>query len=168
MDAMNSATAETFNTMSDGSKKDCSKMNSLLRGEMSAVETYDQAIAKFEEKNDSKTLTELRRIRNEHQTAVDTLRSRVLELGGEPEEGSGAWGVFTAAVTGTAKVLGPQTTLSALHKGEEHGVNSYEDACKSGELSSECNTIARAEQARCKGHMAALTKMIDALKAQEK
>jgi uncharacterized protein (TIGR02284 family) len=163
MITMNSATMDA-----PGTKKDTSKLNSLLRGELSAVETYDQAITKFEEKNDSATLTELRRIRNEHNEAVDALRSRILELGGEPEEGSGAWGVFTAAVTGTAKVLGPQTTLSALHKGEEHGVKSYEDAIKSGELSSECTMIVRNEHARCKGHMDVLNRMIDTLKANEK
>src|SRR6478752_64375 len=58
---------------------DTDALNELLRGEISAVETYDQAIAKFEAQP---LASDLRRIRDEHQHAVVALRERVTAFGG--------------------------------------------------------------------------------------
>ncbi len=151
-----------------GGKDDEAAMNILLRGELSAVETYEQALLKFEG-NDSESATKvLRRIHGEHESAVKTLRDRILALGGKPSDGSGAWGVFTAAITCTAKVLGPHSTISALRQGEEHGVKEYEEAFKKDDLSPECRYLLRTEQNRCKGHIEALDSVVEVLNASGK
>ena len=46
-------------------------LNSLLRGELSACETYEQALQKFEGRVEA---VELRQIHQEHEGATNTLR----------------------------------------------------------------------------------------------
>ena len=104
---------------------DLEALNTMLRGELSAVETYDQGLGKFDQGHEE-ARTELTRIRGEHQANVATLQGLVRQHGGEPSTGSGPWGSFTQAVVAGAKLLGPQTTLSALKTGEEHGINDYQ------------------------------------------
>jgi hypothetical protein len=113
----------------------CDILIQLLRGEISAVETYNQAIEKFENKP---TATELTRMRDDHIEAMTNLSKRVQAFGGEPVTGSGPWGNFAAAVTGTAKVIAPATALEALKIGEEHGVGQYEKALTNDDVNDEC------------------------------
>ena len=101
-------------------------LNGLLRGELSAVETYDQSFDRFADRPE--LADRLRAVRDEHQDAVRTLRELVTDLGGAPAEGSGPWGSFVAAVTGTARVIGPGTLLAALRQGEEIGIEEYRRA----------------------------------------
>ena len=82
-----------------GGKGDVSALNAFLRGELSAVETYDQALGKFTGNDPVSVVRELRRIRDEHEAAVVALRARVTNQGGTPSEGAGVWGVFATAVT---------------------------------------------------------------------
>lgn len=117
---------------------DTDTLNSLLRGEISAVETYQQAIGKFEGRPE---IGDLRRIRDQHSEAANLLRDRVLHYGGEPSESSSVWGAFAALVTGTAKIFGPGTALSALRRGEEHGISEYEKAITDGKLADECRSL---------------------------
>ena len=56
-------------------------LNDMLRGEISAVETYDQAIATFEKQPIG---SDLHHIRDDHQRAVVALRERVTAAGGTP------------------------------------------------------------------------------------
>ena len=62
--------------------------NSLLAGEISAVETYNQAIEKFSGDPEAIVLADIRR---EHIASADRLRENVREMGGAPVKGSGVW-----------------------------------------------------------------------------
>ena len=136
---------------------DVDALNKLLRGELSAVETYDQAIAKFENKTGA---TDLRRIREEHQRAASAIRDRVTKFGGEPSKSSGVWGTFATAVTGAAKVMGPETVLAALKKGEEHGISEYEEAIANKDVNSECKELFHAELLpKCRTHLVELDRL---------
>ena len=110
-------------------------LNKLLRGERSAVETYEQALEKFDTDD---TVRQLVDIRNDHASAVQLLTDRVMALGVEPELSSGLWGSFVQAVTSAAKLLGPHSVIVALHEGEEHGILTYENAMNNTELSHDC------------------------------
>jgi uncharacterized protein (TIGR02284 family) len=121
--------------------KTVDELNHLLRGEVSAVETYEQSLPKFEEY--PAAAQELRRIRDEHREACQVLREHVAKFGGSPSEGSGPWGGFAQAVTGTAKLLGPDTTLAALRRGEEHGINAYKESLDKDALPAECKDLIR-------------------------
>jgi len=116
------------------------KLNSLLRGEISAIETYNQAIAKFTGQPQE---TELRRLRDEHSSTSNTLRQHVRELGGEPSQGSGWWGTWAKFVEGTAKLFGETAALKALKEGEEHGIKEYKEALDDADVATECKTMIR-------------------------
>ncbi len=110
-------------------------LNRLLRGELSAVETYEQALEKFDNDN---TIRQLVDIRNDHAAVVQVLTDHVMAFGVEPERSSGLWGSFVQAVTSAAKLLGPQSVIVALHEGEEHGIIAYENAMNNTDLSHDC------------------------------
>jgi demethoxyubiquinone hydroxylase (CLK1/Coq7/Cat5 family) len=99
-------------------------LNGFLRGEISAVETYRQALDKLQP---SPSRTQLEQCRRSHEERVARLRQEVVRLGGKPEEGSGAWGAFAKLVEGSAKVLGEKAAISALEEGEDHGLKLYRD-----------------------------------------
>lgn len=120
-------------------RKECIKVcNSLLRGEMSAVETYDQAIETFAERPEASTL---RKIRDDHVDFVNVLRQNIREMGGIPSSDSGTWGEFARAIEGSASALGESAALHALIAGESLGTNSYCKALENEEVLSECKKI---------------------------
>jgi rubrerythrin len=114
--------------------------NGLLRGELSAVETYDQAIEKFRDDPERSTLEG---IRADHQRSVGRLRQHLIDMGAEPATGSGAWGSFAQAVEGTAKLLGESPALAALEQGENHGIDEYEEALRTPNVMDEIKTEIR-------------------------
>jgi demethoxyubiquinone hydroxylase (CLK1/Coq7/Cat5 family) len=99
-------------------------LNSLLRGEIAATETYQQALGKMEPAERA----ELSLIHVEHREAANTLRQHIHELGGMPEPNSGLWRTCARFADATAKLFGANAALSALKKGEEIGINDYESA----------------------------------------
>lgn len=98
-------------------------LNSLLRGEISAVETYDQALARLTD--DAIVARRLQECRRSHEQRVALLRQQVAQAGGEPAHGSGAWGSFAKLVEGGAKLLGKSAAIAALEEGEDHGLRQY-------------------------------------------
>ncbi|MCE9666517.1 PA2169 family four-helix-bundle protein [Myxococcus stipitatus] len=103
--------------------KDVDTLNSFLRGEISAVETYRMAIRHVSDDVRRRTLEECQR---DHERRVDALRERIRLLDGEPAEGSGVWGTFSKLVQGGADMLGENAAISALEEGEDHGLQDYE------------------------------------------
>lgn len=116
--------------------------NELLRGEISAVETYTRAIEKFGAADEDGMLI---RIRADHEETVRELRKLVMEAGGEPSQGSGPWGGFAKAVEGTATLLGETPALKVLQEGEEHGLKEYRDALDDPEVSPDLKALIRDE-----------------------
>jgi uncharacterized protein (TIGR02284 family) len=134
-------------------------MNSLLRGELSATETYQQALAKLDNGPGS---AELQRIHVEHRTAANEFRQHVHQLGGKPDQGSGAWGTFAKAVEGAATMLGNKAALKALKEGEEHGIASYEEAANNPDLPQACRDGLRQLASRTREHVATLDRLMGA------
>ncbi len=128
--------------------------NSLLRGELSAVETYSQTIKKFE---GDPAVGTLRQIRDEHQSSADLLRANVIEMGGTPSTDSGAWGAFAKASQGVAKLFGESSALKGLQQGEDHGREEYEDALDDDDVLPGCKELIRTELLpRTQRHIATL------------
>ncbi len=99
------------------------KLNSFLRGEISAVETYRQALEKLNDKPEAATLSDCMR---SHESRVQLLRQEIRRRGGDPAEGSGPWGAFAKLVEGGARVLGEKAAIAALEEGEDHGRDDYQ------------------------------------------
>lgn len=100
------------------------KLNELLKGEISAVETYDQALEKVKGLPEGEKIA---KIRDDHKDAVVVLQKEVQAKGGVPATGSGAWGAWAKTVQGTAKLIGDKAALSALREGEKHGLDEYQE-----------------------------------------
>lgn len=124
---------ETFEGTAD-------QLNSLLRGELSAVETYNQALERMK---DFQACAELRRIESEHREAVSLLRQKIMQLGAQPSATSGPWGAWAQMVTGAAKVFGEEAVLKALKEGEEHGLKDYEAAVEDEDVDMEAASLIR-------------------------
>lgn len=101
---------------------DVNQLNSFLRGELAAVETYDQALARID---DAEIREPLREARASHDRRASLLRQRILVLGGEPASSSGVWGSFTKLVEGGAAMFGVSPAIAALEEGEDHGRDDY-------------------------------------------
>lgn len=98
------------------------KLNSFLRGEISAVETYRQAVERL---GSSPQLATLRECLRSHEYRVQLLRTEIRRRGGQPAEGSGPWGAFAKLVEGSAKLFGEKAAIAALEEGEDHGRDDY-------------------------------------------
>jgi len=102
---------------------DVETLNSFLRGEISAVETYRQAI---DHVSDDRIRSQLEDCLHDHEHRVEALRERVEKLGGTPTESSGPWGTFARLMQGGAGVLGEKVAVQALEEGEDHGLSDYQ------------------------------------------
>jgi uncharacterized protein (TIGR02284 family) len=104
------------------------QINSLLRGEISAAETYKMAIEKVTDGDAGGNVQVLQQMQEEHGRAAQELRERIRSLGGEPSDSSGAWGAWAQTVQGTMNIFGDAAALKSLKEGEEHGLKDYQEA----------------------------------------
>jgi len=103
--------------------KDVEQLNSFLRGEISAVETYRKALGHV---SSDLARSELEDCCKDHEHRVQSLREHIEKLGGTPTEGSGVWGTFAKVVQGGADTLGEKAAIQALEEGEDHGLHDYQ------------------------------------------
>jgi hypothetical protein len=105
------------------------RLNALLRGEISATETYRNVLEKAAGQGHPETVDMLRAIQVEHGRACQSLRIRIEELGGVPADSSGIWGFWAQTVQETYTLIGGDAGgIRALRDGEEHGLRDYEAA----------------------------------------
>lgn len=134
--------------------------NSLLRGEISAVETYTQAIEQFRMEPEASLLQDMRR---EHIASANRLRENVREMGGTPSNDSGAWGTWAVSVEGLARIVGNAAALKVLREGEEHGEKEYVSALEDDDVLPGCKQMIRDELLpRQLRHIAMLRRLVNA------
>lgn len=109
--------------MEESRRDDIEQLNSFLRGEISAVETYNQAIEKLAD--EPAVVPALEECKRSHAQRANELKMEIRRLGGEPATDSGIWGDFAKLVEGGAKLFGKDAALSVLEEGEDHGLNDY-------------------------------------------
>jgi CBS domain-containing protein len=133
-------------------------LESLVRGELSAVETYKLALTKV---GGEAAGDELRRIEREHEEAVDLLLESLRRRGAPPPKNSGLRGKWSRAFEAAAMLVGRKAAIRALKQGEAHGLHGYEDALKDESLDPEVRELIRARllpQAR--EHIPALDRIL--------
>jgi uncharacterized protein (TIGR02284 family) len=116
-------------------------LNKFLKDELSATETYQQALDKLKEDTELGKSDYLTPIFAEHKAAVSSLQALINRLGGTPVENSGAWGTWAQIVIGGAKILGQKATLKALQEGEKNGADDYEKALLETELPADIRSL---------------------------
>lgn len=108
-------------------------LDEILRGEIAAVEAYRQVEEKV--KKDPEAYR-LREFRNDHAEAVRYWTEQSTSSERRPEESSRIWGTVVEAFVGISKLIGEETALRALKKGEEHGLSNYKSMLESEGLTS--------------------------------
>jgi hypothetical protein len=99
------------------------EFNSLLAGEISAVETYDLAL----KRDFSADLVDmLMQCRDSHSARVDKLSECVIGCGGTPNEGGGVFGAFASVVQNSQS--NAHDALSQLELFEAERLVQYENA----------------------------------------
>lgn len=104
-------------------EKDVAVLNRLLRGEISAVETYTQCTERL---GDATVKEQLQELCLSHQARCERIQTRVRLLGGTPDTHSGVWGAVAGVLEGGAVLLGEKAALRLLEEGELHGIRVYD------------------------------------------
>jgi hypothetical protein len=131
-----------------------------LRGELAAVETYEQALGAS---NGAPFGHRLRLFHDEHVRAVASLRAALAQYTTDLPTSSGPWGTFAKAVEGAAKLIGNAIALRALKSGEEHGIKEYEHALEDDGIPGIIKTsVLRPLLGDCRSHAAELDGLIAA------
>ncbi len=131
------------------------QLDELIRGEISAVESFDTVIYRIK---DATELKELTQIRQDHQRAVETLRQFEVVDSSVPRntDSSGPWGTFTTAFAGGASFFGDKAAINALKIGEQHGLKEYQDALNNSAFESKVKEVIRTELIPCQERHLAL------------
>lgn len=117
-------------------KKKCIEtFNSLLRGERSALETYERVLEHLDE---GVPRVKLEQICSAHRAKVAELERQVVSLGGIPGTSSGTWGLVASVVQTVANVIGDKSAVYSLKEGEELGLRSYQSSLKDVSDEQEC------------------------------
>jgi len=136
---------------------DTDALNTLLRIEIAAVETYNRAVAAVA---DELVIADLQKIRDEHSRAVRELRDRVVWFAGQPAEGAKPWDEFASVVRGV-QVVAPARALAALRVGEEHGIGEYEAALENTDIHADCHRLIRTDILPvCRRHVEDLNRLL--------
>ena len=98
------------------------QLNSFLRGELSAAETYRLALARLEQSEFRPTLVQCSR---SHEQRARLLTEAILGRGGEPADSSGAWGSLVRMIERSAAAISESAAIAALEEGEDHGRDDY-------------------------------------------
>jgi hypothetical protein len=138
-------------------------LNRCLRSELSAVETYRQALDRDRQQygahDEFQRLSEILR---EHEDSASQLRHAILSVGGEPSTDSGAWGTWSKFIMGTAKLFGDKPALKALKEGEESGFKEFDRFQRESHPSAEARNLTSELMGRQQRHMRELDSLIAA------
>ncbi|HEY6080878.1 MAG TPA: DUF2383 domain-containing protein [Polyangiaceae bacterium] len=99
-----------------------SQLNSFLRGELSAAETYRLALDRLDQSQHRGTLVQCER---SHEERARLLTEAILGRGGDPADSSGAWGSLVRMIERSAVAISEHAAVAALEEGEDHGRDDY-------------------------------------------
>jgi hypothetical protein len=140
------------------------KINHLLNTELSAVETYEQALQEKEWNvlGPDPQAQALFPILVDHLQAASRLGSEVRRLGGRPVSGPQVWDGWShrrmdaARLFGDVNQVGDKVALEVLKKGEESGLKKYQAALHHDALSPEVEPLIRSLETLQQAHVRAL------------
>lgn len=138
----------------------------LLKDELSATETYQQALESFRIPGGQFMANSLTPILGAHKAAASNLEAQITKLGGTPQKGTGAWGSWAKLILEGASLLGKQSAIKVLLEGEKNGEGDYEAALKDATLSSEVRTLIETKLLPAQqSHIRSLDRLLDATPA---
>lgn len=143
---------------------DVNDLNSCLRGELAAVETYKQGLDKIRsEFGQDPKFQQLAQMLRHHQEAASSLQTLIQQNGGTPTTDSGAWGAWSNTVMGAARLFGDRAALKALKEGEESGVKQYQRVLDDSSAPASVRTTVSGLMQRTQQHVSQLDQMMENL-----
>lgn len=143
---------------------DVNDLNSCLRGELAAVETYKQGLDKIRsEFGQDPKFQQLAQMLRHHQEAASSLQTLIQQNGGTPTTDSGAWGAWSNTVMGAARLFGDRAALKALKEGEESGVKQYQRVLDDSSAPASVRTTVSGLMQRTQQHVSQLDQMMESL-----
>ena len=113
---------QTHTTSQNGKAETIDQLNSFLRGELSAAETYRLALDRLEQTEFRGSLVQCSR---SHEERARLLTEAILGRGGEPSDSSGVWGSLVRMIERSASAISEKAAVAALEEGEDHGRDDY-------------------------------------------
>ena len=101
-----------------------STLNTFLRGEIAAVQTYARTLKRL---GGHACCGDLGQCLASHERRVALLRRRILDLGGVPEQTPGGWDPFPRHGESGSVPLRDDAVIAALEEGEDRGLKLYLD-----------------------------------------
>lgn len=142
---------------------DADDLNKCLRSELSAIETYRQALEKHrQEYGQEAQFRQLSDMLREHEDAAARVRALVQQRGATPSTDAGAWGAWSKTVMGAAKLFGDKAALKALKEGEESGLKQYQAIVEDSAADADIKTTASELAARRQEHIRILDSLMAA------
>lgn len=130
---------------------------SLLRGELAAVATYEDVIKQSATASWS---PQLATILQDHKDAAAKLRVHVVALGGQADAGAGVWGAWTDLLAKGAVAISDALGRAVLETGEKQGISDYERVLNHAKADASTKALIRNDLLeRTRAHIAALQAM---------
>lgn len=127
------------------------------RRELSAVNSYEQALKKY---NGQREEAELRKIYREHLDATLCLRMALQSRGRSIPDGAGTWGSVASSVKRAATIVNDELPLHILRRGESINAEGYDALLSDENLSDGLVIELRGLRGRCRRHITTLGAMI--------
>ncbi|HOQ01827.1 MAG TPA: ferritin-like domain-containing protein [Acetivibrio clariflavus] len=137
------------------------ELNTVLKGEHMAVESYDRFIHMVE---DDRVKEEFQKILDDHKRHVKLLEKRIEELGGEPKEDLGFAGVMANAKL-AMRTMGDKKTIDLVkqaYDGEGKGIAMVKEIVK-GDLDDESAKLMQDILAKEHEHLFNINRIIEEL-----
>lgn len=113
-------------------QSDIQQLETYLRDELAAVETYRQCTSIIDDPDLRPMLDE---VRESHALRANALKDKIKAEGGDPTASSAPWKPFAALVSSGAAKVGDKPALNVLAMGEKKGRSRYLDDL--GDMSAE-------------------------------
>ena len=118
------------------------QVDELIRGEISAVESINAVLGRVKDQGE---VNALQQMLQDHQRAVEKLKTYAEAKFETKAQSSGPWGAFATAFAGGASFFGDKAALAALKVGEQHGLNEYQEAIKDNSINPEVRSLIQSE-----------------------
>jgi len=105
-------------------------LNSLLRDELAAVESYSVAL---HDRSAFSAKAELSRCQRSHEVRVSILHDKIASLGGEPAVTAGLGGTWSKLVESGAAAISDDMAIRALEQSEDRVLRDYRKGIASGD-----------------------------------
>lgn len=103
-------------------KDSVDKLEECLRGEHSAVETYDLAVKHIK---NQEAINTLKQVRESHNRRANLIRERLRTAGSEPTRSATVWSGFGRIVQAGTDFFADKSAFTALLEGEDRCVKMY-------------------------------------------